>query len=1126
MDDFTLGKKLFGKEATAEQKTASANPSSASIVEMIAVTASHGGEVVVRNADEDADEIWETGEPGVDYIELDEDGDYEEEAYDNADDLEDVDDGALDMTDGDGADIEGSQAESVAFTVEAYHEAAVAAAEEEAGQEDDALAGEEDYVTDDTDDGDASDAEDPGDPSLEDQVPGEYDEAADMTDDEFTAADDNDPDESEEPLAGVELSDGSTVVETTVSVKEGDRVLVSIQDGRMAVIGVVGGGDEANAQTALAQETADEANAAALEAAEDAAAATEAASNAQAKAEEADAAANAAQGAAQEAQNAANQAATEANEAMQKANEAQEKAVLVENNMAGINAEVADIKADAAQMRQDMLTSGDIETVRSEISQSFATKTELSEAETTLRKYTEDSVAETKTTFSQDYAKKTDVEGAIVTAKADLQTQITQNAGEIASVAKSVEAVEVDITENATKVQEAQAAANAAQSTADAAKTDASQAAAAASSAQAAADQARANATTAQNAADAAAAELATAKAKLAEVEGNANATAEDLAAAQEAVRVAQGAADEAAADAANAKAAADTAQGTANTAKENAAKAQTAADDAQKAANEAKADLAALTTRVTKAETSIKQNSDAITLNATRTEEVATDLAENHYTKAQTDAQIKVSADNITSTVSKKIDDNAAAISTLTQTAESLTGRVQSAEGNISTLTQTASGLSVRLETAEKDVDAAQSTANTAKTNAATAQSTANAANNAASAAQTTANSASSAAGTAQSTANTARTEAANAAKTATNYLGFSNDGLVVGDMTKSALGKNVLIDSDSVDIRDGSTALARFEGSKISLGLNRADSTIDLCAGVGNITAVEIDDNRRRLSVNGEDSLGLFSKGSIGLTSDTDQENAENPWPYAYSDLYVDAMDSFSGTPEAAISMNAWYYETEGDGKDAALAIYNKGNPYVRMNAGDNFMTMYEDRAVFTRAVQSEYNDVAFSHTHATSGVQCGFGVGSGGTNHGVYSNTMKGWLVYGNGTDLRLFSPGGAYKPYFSKGDSFTVALRAAGYVTNSSKEVTFLLPLAKPVVGSPTVTASSPNDGLIIRQGGSYTHGSTASAFKKPDSYNAVLQANCGVVITATFSTTTNATNNDACGVYWSGTITFS
>ena len=118
------------------------------------------------------------------------------------------------------------------------------------------------------------------------------------------------------------------------------------------------------------------------------------------------------------------------------------------------------------------------------------------------------------------------------------------------------------------------------------------------------------------------------------------------------------------------------------------------------------------------------------------------------------------------------------------------------------------------------------------------TANTTATTANTNATNAQTTANTANTNATNAQSTANTARTEAANAAKTATNYLGFSSSGLVVGDMTANALGKNVLIDSDSVDIRNGTTTLASFGANTITLGQNSENSSIDLCDGAGTIS------------------------------------------------------------------------------------------------------------------------------------------------------------------------------------------------------------------------------------------------------------------------------------------------
>lgn len=74
-------------------------------------------------------------------------------------------------------------------------------------------------------------------------------------------------------------------------------------------------------------------------------------------------------------------------------------------------------------------------------------------------------------------------------------------------------------------------------------------------------------------------------------------------------------------------------------------------------------------------------------------------------------------------------------------------------------------------------------------------------------------------------------------AAKTATNYLNFSSGGLVVGDMTASTLGNNVLIDSDSVDIRNGTATLASFGANYLYLAKNSRNAKIDLCNGLATL-------------------------------------------------------------------------------------------------------------------------------------------------------------------------------------------------------------------------------------------------------------------------------------------------
>ena len=71
-------------------------------------------------------------------------------------------------------------------------------------------------------------------------------------------------------------------------------------------------------------------------------------------------------------------------------------------------------------------------------------------------------------------------------------------------------------------------------------------------------------------------------------------------------------------------------------------------------------------------------------------------------------------------------------------------------------------------------------------------------------------------------------------AAKTATNYMKFDNSGLTVGDLTKNTLGRNVNIDSSSVNIRNGSNVLAQFAESLIEIGKNTSTATISFLNGI----------------------------------------------------------------------------------------------------------------------------------------------------------------------------------------------------------------------------------------------------------------------------------------------------
>lgn len=114
---------------------------------------------------------------------------------------------------------------------------------------------------------------------------------------------------------------------------------------------------------------------------------------------------------------------------------------------------------------------------------------------------------------------------------------------------------------------------------------------------------------------------------------------------------------------------------------------------------------------------------------------------------------------------------------------------------------------------------------------------------------------------------------------------------------------------------------------------------------------------------------------------------------------------------------------------------------------------------------------------------------------------------------------------YRPYYRKGDSIDVNMGTAGFVTTGSKEIYFVVPLGKPVIGNPTVSVAS-IDGLTLRQNGAYKCGSTGSSFTRPSRYGAAVVDSNAIRITAAWDNTTDAANNDTIGIYAKIRITFS
>jgi hypothetical protein len=292
--------------------------------------------------------------------------------------------------------------------------------------------------------------------------------------------------------------------------------------------------------------------------------------------------------------------------------------------------------------------------------------------------------------------------------------------------------------------------------------------------AQSTADTAKNNAATAQSTADTATTNAATAQStanSAVTAASNAQSTADT---AKTNAATAQSTADTAKNNAATAQSTADKATSAASTAQSTADNAATAASNAQATANTANAKA---TYQYAECTTAAGTAAKTATLSGFTLFTGAT--VSIRFNNGNTAASPTL---NVNSTGAKSIVINGTSSPTAAQAALSAYDtciftydgsywRLVGTDATVRTANNaqsTANTAKSNASTAQTAAEAAQSTANTATTNAATAQSTANSATTAAATAQSTADKATSAASTAQSTADAAKTDAATAQSTA----------------------------------------------------------------------------------------------------------------------------------------------------------------------------------------------------------------------------------------------------------------------------------------------------------------------------------------------------------------------
>ena len=135
---------------------------------------------------------------------------------------------------------------------------------------------------------------------------------------------------------------------------------------------------------------------------------------------------------------------------------------------------------------------------------------------------------------------------------------------------------------------------------------------------------------------------------------------------------------------------------------------------------------------------------------------------------------------------------------------------------------------------------------------------------------------------------------------------------------------------------------------------------------------------------------------------------------------------------------------------------------------------------------------------------------------------SKLTAGGAVFGSG---RVYFEA-TEKAYLTKGDSIPIVFSTGGYITGGGQTVAFFLP-TRLIIGASKATLSfTSSEGIKVRQDGKYCYGSTAETNVRPTSQSISLSGESGVNVQLVMPNSTNAINNDACGVALIGTLKLS
>ena len=327
-----------------------------------------------------------------------------------------------------------------------------------------------------------------------------------------------------------------------------------------------------------------------------------------------------------------------------------------------------------------------------------------------------------------------------------------------------------------------------------------------------------------------------------------------------------------------------------------------------------------------------------------------------------------------------------------------------------------------------------------------------------------------------------------------ATDYMGFTEAGLVVGDMTDGTLGRNVCINEKGVHVFYEGCTEGQKEIAHLGYGEGNAES--------GTAEAPYYTFGARKP----DSAVGIYS------VTEGDYNEASGACSHA-SGLNLTASGNYSHAEGRLCTASGFCSHAEGQSCTASGYWSHAQGYECTASGGQSHAGGYNTTAASdNQTAIGRFNEVDSSNKYAL--------IIGNGTSDSARSNAFS--VDWEGNVDLNPY--GKSFKPYYVSGTTAVTKLYTAGYVTNSKTQVVFTIPIERYCTYKTVSVTSASGGAFKLRQDGNYTHGSGSSTLVNPSSYSATHRGKY-ITVVATFSNTTKAVNNAPVGIEFSGNLTF-